>query len=307
MSKEDRFDGMLLTMAQQSEGGIETLLETFFSFLRRKTDFFTAAVGSQAHDLVLKKLGEQEAIALKDKREKEAEKASAKPKAKPQQPVVPSITEITDEEEAAIKNPKPTVTPVATVASSSDKLSEVDTEAEEADKGKLKPNAGNGANHATYSWTQTLVDAEVRVPLHAAVTKRDLIVDIKKLALRVGVKGQPDILNGTLPAAVHPDECTWLLEDGKTIVITLDKVDKVKWWPHIITSEPEINTRKVSPENSKLSDLDGETRGMVEKMMYDQRQKEMGLPTSEEQKKQDMLKKFMAAHPEMDFSNAKMS
>ncbi len=43
-------------------------------------------------------------------------------------------------------------------------------------------------------------------------------------ALRVGVKGQPDILNGTLPAAVHPDECTWLLEDGKTIVITLDKV-----------------------------------------------------------------------------------
>jgi len=158
-----------------------------------------------------------------------------------------------------------------------------------------------------YKWTQTLEYVDLVIPVPPGTRARDLLVKIDRKKLTAGLKGKEPFISGELFKDVKVDDSTWSLEDQKEISMRLEKRNTMEWWPHVVTSAPKIDVTKIQPENSKLSDLDGETRAMVEKMMFDQRQKEMGKPTSDEQKKFDMLEKFKAQHPEMDFSNVKMS
>jgi len=158
-----------------------------------------------------------------------------------------------------------------------------------------------------YTWSQVLGEVDLVVPVPNGTRARDLSVVIQKKKLSVGFKGQEPILAGELCKEIKVDDSTWNLEDQSSIMVHLEKLNQQTWWENVLTHHPKIDTTKITPENSKLSDLDGETRGMVEKMMFDQHQKAAGKPTSDEMKKMEALNKFKAAHPEMDFSNAKIS
>lgn len=67
-----------------------------------------------------------------------------------------------------------------------------------------------------------------------------------------------------------------MTEDNKVVAVVLEKIDKSGWWAHVLTKDPEIDTRRIVPEASSMSDLQGEERAVVEKMMWEQRQKAMG-------------------------------
>ncbi|KAK7254238.1 nuclear migration protein [Aureococcus anophagefferens] len=274
MLEEERFDGMLLQFAQQCQG-IDPLLDTVFSFLRRKTDFFTGATDDKAKQTVLKMLEKHQLLADKTNVEKRKRR---------------------DAEEAAAAERK------AGEARSGDAKKAAEASAAPAAPAPAPPKD-----------VVELADLELKVPMPSTTKSRDLVVKFTKGHITIGVKGQPPILDGDLHKKVIVDDCFWTLEDapgadgGKEVVVALQKEDKQSWWKCVVVGDPEINTQKVQPENSKLSDLDGETRMTVEKMMFDQRQKAMGKPTADEQGKQDVLEKFMKQHPEMDFSKAKFS
>jgi len=87
----------------------------------------------------------------------------------------------------------------------------------------------------------------------------------------------------------------------------MSKKKRMEWWSAVVEGEPRVNIKKIEPENASINDLEGETRDMVNKMRYDQQAKMLGKPTIDELTKMEALEKFKKAHPELDFSQAKVN
>jgi CS domain/N-terminal conserved domain of Nudc. len=351
VDEETRFDGLYLNVVQ-SKRGIEPLLDSMFSFLRRKTDFFDGPTGSASDgtgtDIAISKVMEVvQKHANIYKNNKLAAESKQKNK-KQQKNVVDDVTATTkatssvtgdsgiielgddgkfDASSVSIASPIPQLNDPSSSSTSSekepssktndnndlDKKVEADKETKEADDDGDKrgpPPIGNGGTvDGKYTWTQILSEVVVTVPIPHNTRGKDLQVVISKKHLKVALRSSPSnpIVDAPLTKPVIIDDSFWTVEDNCRVVLTLQKSNAMEWWDSVCDNDPKINVRDIQPENSSLSDLDGETRQTVEKMMYDQRQKAMGLPSSEEQKKFDMLEKFKQQHPELDFSNAKIS
>jgi len=174
--------------------------------------------------------------------------------------------------------------------------------------GTVHPSALNGGEAEHYVWSQTLQEVDVRLPVPVGTRAKDIVCEFTATTFKFGLKSEPQLRipeKSKLCEAIKPDDSFWTLEDNREVRLTLTKSNQMSWWENVIKGDPRIDTKKVVPENSNLSDLDGETRSTVEKMMYDQRQKAAGKPTSDQENKMGLMKKFMEAHPEMDFSNCK--
>ncbi|SOV17739.1 nuclear movement protein, putative [Plasmodium gaboni] len=174
------------------------------------------------------------------------------------------------------------------------------------DDDDAEPPKGNGGKTDKYVWTQSINTLDMYIDTKDNIKTKDIKIDITYKKLYVKVKNQV-LIDGEFFKQIKPEESIWTLEDNKIIHIFIEKLNGMEWWNTVIKGDAEIDVKKIVPENSRMEDLDAETRSVVEKMIYDQKQKAMNLPTSDEQKKYEIFEKFKQMHPEMDFSKANIN
>ena len=271
----EQFDQVLLSIASQhtkNGQGIEGLLETFFGFLARKTDFFTGAEQGAAEAIILKsaekiaskssKVREKRAAdkkkretqrkkqlereaSLRKKADEESARREAVRKAKGKEPPIAPATsggsgdgpsfEIVDEEGGGGEGGKGGETKKDKTDKNDEENEEEDEEEEEEEQGP--PLIGNGGTNDNYRWTQTLKEVSVFVPVRAGLRSKHLTVEYTRTRIKVGVKGDDElIINGEFFNPIRTDDCTWTIEDseeGREIAVYMVKDNQMEWWKSI--------------------------------------------------------------------------
>jgi len=264
----ERYDTAFLSILQ-NEGRIEPFVDAVMSFLYRKTDFYrTLTEESQVGfppgvpENMLRCY-----FSKYNQKTKFEERKVERSKNTPNETTTKKVTEEPKIEKKApqVKSP---------------------LDAKTQDEWQNNPESHNGAVRDKYAWNQTFEDVDIVVPTTIASTKM-VRVEIKTRSLKVQI-GDEIIINDDLQHPVKSDDSTWSLEKGKSLMISLTKATEI-WWSKLTNKEEEIDLKKIKPERS-MAEMPDEEVAVINRLQFDEMQKNLGKPQSHELKVHDMLK-----------------
>eukprot|EP00927_Polykrikos_kofoidii_P061186 TRINITY_DN56052_c0_g1_i1.p1 TRINITY_DN56052_c0_g1~~TRINITY_DN56052_c0_g1_i1.p1 ORF type:complete len:370 (-),score=75.03 TRINITY_DN56052_c0_g1_i1:150-1259(-) len=144
----------------------------------------------------------------------------------------------------------------------------------------------NGAVTDKYHWSQSIADVTIEVEVEKDTKAKDIKVDLTATRLSIKCKGQT-VLEGKLHEKVNFEDSIWHMDDNKVILCA--EKQRQTWWKCVLEGDEEIDTTKVESTRA-MESFDGETQGAIRKIMFDQHQKAMGKPSSDQLRTASMMK-----------------
>lgn len=277
------WDAPLVILAQKSQGDLRQLLHAFFSFLHRRTDFYVIRPSGTSGSSMGFHEGEAEQILLAAFRQFPLVKISSG-----------GASSTKHSGEGVLSSSRIMKQPIeegskvhddATTNNMREETQQVMSTVRMTEEGKQIPE-GNGGRTERYQWTQTVSEITVITRLPKGTRAKDLQVTIRPTSISVlrkdamaATPADAFLLDGDLVERIRPEESTWTIESN-ALLLTLEKVKKT-WWATVLVGDDEIDTHLID-STRKISDYDESTQGALRKIMFDQNQQRLGLPTSDE-------------------------
>lgn len=147
----------------------------------------------------------------------------------------------------------------------------------------------NGAIREKYSWSQTIMDLDVTIKLPPDIkSSKDLKVTINPGDVCVARSNGDIIIKDTLPFKIKTIESFWSISENR-LLMHLEKL-KERWWNKFLNGEEEIDLSKIDCSRP-LDELPEDSIAKVRELQWNQEQKLKGLPTSDEIRNIEILKK----------------
>ena len=315
MEQTARLDNIYSQLGREC-GDIHSLIKSFVGFLLRRTDFFYEA---DPGDKMGFPPGEAERIYLSAFKAAQAEHFRHHPQKSPEEyarkleayriknqkneelPVKVDkespapVKHVKSEVSESIQSKKgeaestPTQAPSSKPQNPVTESSKMIIEEQKGDSKFKEISTYNGGRTERYIWSQSVTEVTVQVNLRPETTKKSLKVSLESNHISVSYVGGEIIVEGKLFDRIKATDSMWTIEDGNTLVITMEKAQE-NIWKTVVVGDEEIDTTKVD-NSKKLEEFDGETQAALKKVMYEQDRKNKGLPTTDEEKQLEMLKK----------------
>lgn len=147
----------------------------------------------------------------------------------------------------------------------------------------------NGAVYENYSWSQTISEIDVIVKVPPNITTKNLSVSISIQQILIKLKNENEVLlKGDLCQKCKHADVIWSLDKEK-LEIHIEKAYEM-WWNCFLQNEPKLDISKLDCSRP-FEDLSDEAQAKIQELTWNQERKRLGLPTSDEMKMHDKLKK----------------
>nr|CAH8846032.1 unnamed protein product [Trichobilharzia regenti] len=296
-----QYDNALLGILQ-NEGKLERFLDVIFGFLMRRTDFYCIITPEQKKigfppgrciEMVLQAYEKYKTIFENYQQHHEAQTLVDKPKKFPKEVAKKDLTQadpVVVPPSDDNKTESSSKVPISLPGTAEDKECSDEPEVYMADA-----DCYNGAVRDNYTWSQTVKDIDIKIKIpDNVVNARDVSVNIERKHIRIIILQQNGdktvYFDRDLYWDIHKDDAIWTFDAKENqIHLCLDKVQE-RWWVAAFVGEDKINPRKIDCRRP-IHELEPEAQAKIQQLMYDEHRKRQGLPTSEQEKIQNVLAK----------------